>query len=180
MPVLQAALGWVPLAAGCPPPPPQPPSLPPATAAGSHTPPSSPRNTLLLPHPTSPCHTCPTPPPPAPPPAPRSASVHLAAPGDQLLSTIRTGGYGPMSGTSMACPVVAGAAALVQSMAARYGEPTRHYLNCLLLYLIPPPGPACWWRARRLWCSPWLCRTVSACSVVGFIFPLFVACSVVA
>jgi len=42
-------------------------------------------------------------------------SVHLGAPGVDILSTIRNNAYGFMSGTSMAAPHVSGAAALVLS-----------------------------------------------------------------
>jgi subtilisin family serine protease len=44
-------------------------------------------------------------------------TVHVVAPGVNLLSTTSEGDYGYMSGTSMATPVVAGAAALLQAVA---------------------------------------------------------------
>jgi subtilisin len=43
----------------------------------------------------------------------RGPEVELSAPGVQILSTVPGGGYGFKSGTSMACPHVSGAAAVV-------------------------------------------------------------------
>jgi subtilisin len=43
----------------------------------------------------------------------RGSEVEICAPGVNVLSTLKGGGYGTMSGTSMACPHVSGAAAVV-------------------------------------------------------------------
>lgn len=47
--------------------------------------------------------------------------MHLLAPGEAVYSTYMDGLYKQMWGTSMACPMVAGAAALLQSQAMRCG-----------------------------------------------------------
>lgn len=49
----------------------------------------------------------------------RRTTVHLTAPGERILSTTYNGWYGEMDGTSMSTPMVAAAAALLQSAAAR-------------------------------------------------------------
>eukprot|EP01053_Blabericola_migrator_P005003 Blabericola_migrator_1__5002@NODE_259_length_10733_cov_186_924620_g217_i0_p1_GENE_NODE_259_length_10733_cov_186_924620_g217_i0NODE_259_length_10733_cov_186_924620_g217_i0_p1_ORF_typecomplete_len724_score77_95Peptidase_S8/PF00082_22/8_5e36_NODE_259_length_10733_cov_186_924620_g217_i040176188 len=42
-------------------------------------------------------------------------TVHVAAPGSAILSTVRNESYATLSGTSMACPAVAGLASLIKS-----------------------------------------------------------------
>jgi subtilisin family serine protease len=49
--------------------------------------------------------------------------VQVAAPGGQILSTAKDGGYVLMSGTSMAAPAVSGVAALAASVNPRLGAP---------------------------------------------------------
>lgn len=48
--------------------------------------------------------------------------VHLTAPGEDIFTTSFDGKFGSASGTSMATPIVTGAAALVQSVAQAVGE----------------------------------------------------------
>lgn len=50
-----------------------------------------------------------------------ATTVDLAAPGVDILSTVRTGGYGYNTGTSMASPHVAGVVALVQDQHPDWG-----------------------------------------------------------
>ncbi len=57
--------------------------------------------------------------------------VDICAPGSDITSTV-VGGYGSMSGTSMACPHVSGAAALVLSIRGQYGFTNDMLVECLL------------------------------------------------
>jgi subtilase family serine protease len=52
--------------------------------------------------------------------------VHMLAPGEAIYSTFMDGGYKLMWGTSMACPMVAGTAALLQAQAMRCAAYTLH------------------------------------------------------
>lgn len=57
--------------------------------------------------------------------------VDICAPGTYIISTI-PGGYGPKSGTSMACPMVSGVAALVVSSRGGVGFTNEQLKECLL------------------------------------------------
>ncbi|MDR1841715.1 MAG: S8 family serine peptidase, partial [Holophagales bacterium] len=72
-------------------------------------------------------------------------SVHLAAPGSDILSTFPNGGYVELSGTSMATPYVAGAAALL--MSARPGYTVDDLRTALLYSSRQPNGINSWWVA---------------------------------
>ena len=65
--------------------------------------------------------------------------IELAAPGDEIYSTLQDHTYGNMSGTSMACPHVSGLAALIWS---RYPNLTRDSVRYLLRYTADDLGPS--------------------------------------
>lgn len=60
---------------------------------------------------------------------PSRNTIHITAPGEAILATTYDGGYGLMWGTSMATPVVTGAAALVQSTALAAGVTLTHLVG---------------------------------------------------
>ncbi|MBR0670658.1 S8 family peptidase [Neoroseomonas soli] len=71
----------------------------------------------------------------------RGPEVDLCAPGVSVLSTTKGGGYGFMSGTSMACPHVAGAAAAIWG-AHRFA--TNEQIWNLLAACVDNLGPPGW------------------------------------
>jgi subtilisin len=71
----------------------------------------------------------------------RGPEVDVCAPGVQVLSTTKGGGYGNMSGTSMACPHVAGTAAVVWG-AHRFA--TNEQIWNLIVHYVDNLGPAGW------------------------------------
>ncbi|MFO1093528.1 MAG: S8 family serine peptidase [Planctomycetaceae bacterium] len=62
-------------------------------------------------------------------------AVEIAAPGVSILSTLKGGGYGYMSGTSMACPHAAGAAAVLISAGLTHADDVRYALDMSALDL---------------------------------------------
>lgn len=64
--------------------------------------------------------------------------VHLAAPGTAILSTVTNGKFQNLDGTSMAAPMVAGAAALFWSMNPQMKA--EHVRNAVLSTTTPLPG----------------------------------------
>lgn len=88
------------------------------------------------------------------------ATVDLAAPGDEIYSTLRNGTYGYISGGSMASPQVAGAAALILSA----GDLSTAALKAQILNNVDPV-PALAGRVRtggRLD----ICKAIPACAPV--------------
>jgi len=67
--------------------------------------------------------------------------LELMAPGDTIVSTVLDGGYEFYSGTSMACPHVAGVAALALS---RHPDYTNQQIRDLLVNTADDLGPAGW------------------------------------
>jgi serine protease len=87
-------------------------------------------------------------------------TVDLAAPGDEIYSTLRNGAYGYISGGSMASPQVAGAAALILSA----GDLSTAALKAQILNHVDPV-PALTGRVRtggRLD----ICKAIPACTAV--------------
>ena len=71
-----------------------------------------------------------------------TVTVDLAAPGDEIFSTLPGGRYGYMSGTSMAAPVVSGIIALVK---ARYPQLSRQEVEQRVLRSVQRYGTAAAW-----------------------------------
>jgi subtilisin family serine protease len=92
-------------------------------------------------------------------------TIHLAAPGDQILSTLPGNSYGLASGTSMAAPHVSGVAALLVAQ-----DPTRDWRavkNRILAGGQPVPSPEDTISGRRLSAAGALaCSGVSVASRV--------------
>lgn len=75
----------------------------------------------------------------------RGPEVACAAPGVAVESTIRNGAYGTMSGTSMACPHVAGACALALSKGRSAAEVRQRLTTTLVDLGVPGKDPLYGW-----------------------------------